>query len=152
MMMDETGAKFNGLVNVFGKKWMDDKCIACQWHFQTNLQEHKHEIKENLRDESLQLGNELCRVPGVAEFDLIFARMQEIVSKSWELSGLTLYEEGESGLSEKPLHSGASNAEICNAQWKPQHKLSLVAAVKDDNNKMMQLEANYKLFQEGESF
>ena len=38
------------------------------------------------------------------------------------------------------LHSGLNLAEVGNAQWKPKHKMSLVAAAKDDITMMLQQE------------
>ena len=50
------------------------------------------------------------------------------------------------------LHSGLNLAEVGNAQWKPKHKMSLVAAAKDDITTMLQQESDLKRFSEGSSF
>ena len=39
LMMDEAGANFNGVKNVLGQKFVDDKCITCQWNFMRNMNE-----------------------------------------------------------------------------------------------------------------
>ena len=49
IMMDEAGANFAGVRNVFGQQFVDEKCITCQWHFLTNMHEHKNEIEEKFR-------------------------------------------------------------------------------------------------------
>ena len=50
------------------------------------------------------------------------------------------------------LHSGLNLAEVGNSSWKLKVRLSLVAAAYDDTNTMLQQEADYKRFQEGENF
>ena len=50
------------------------------------------------------------------------------------------------------LHSGLNLAEVGNAQWKPKHKMSLVAAAKDDIPTMLQQESDLKRFGEGSTF
>ena len=49
-------------------------------------------------------------------------------------------------------HSGVNLAEVGNAMWKPQRKLSLVATAKDDITTMMQQESDLVWFQGGEGF
>ena len=51
IMMDEAGANFAGIARVFGQDFVDKKCITCQWHFLTNMHEHKFEIDEKFRDD-----------------------------------------------------------------------------------------------------
>ena len=50
------------------------------------------------------------------------------------------------------LHSGLNLAEVGNAQWKPKHKMSLVAAAKDDIMTMLQQESDLKRFSVGSTF
>ena len=54
IMMYEVGANFAGVKNVLGQKFVDDKCITCQWHFMQNMNEHKFEIAEDLREDFLK--------------------------------------------------------------------------------------------------
>ena len=51
-------------------------------------------------------------------------------------------------------HSGVNQAEIGNAKWKTthHHKLSLVAAARDDISTMMQQEVDVRRFEEGSTF
>ena len=156
VMMDEAGQNFNGLLQVFGQAWVDEKCVTCQFHFKNNMQEHKYEIKEEYRDNFLRLADQLCIVKSVTEFELIYAQMQEIVGKSPEAGPFLDWHYVRRVRTfpafREHLHAGANNAEIGNAQWKPPHKLSLVAAAKDDINKVMQLEADLRRFRRGETF
>ena len=47
---------------------------------------------------------------------------------------------------------GLNLAEVGNAQWKPKHKMSLVAAAKDDITTMLQQESDLRRFGEGSTF
>ena len=156
IMMDEAGANFAGVTNVFGQKFVDEKCITCQWHFLTNMHEHKHEIEEKFRDEFLNLAQQLCTRKTVPEFDLIYAEMVEIVEKSPDAGGFLEWHYVRRIRTfpafREALHSGANIAEIGNAQWKPEHRLALVVAGRNDINRMIQFEADYRKFQSGESF
>ena len=156
IMMDEAGANFSALKNVFGQEFVDKKCITCQWHFLSNMQEHKHEILENLRDEFLDKAQQLCTRKSVAEFELIFARMREIVSQSPNAGNFLDWHYVRRVRTfpafREALHAGANAAEIGNAQWKAPYRLSLVSAAKDDINRMLQMETDYEKFTSGEYF
>ena len=62
LMMDEAGANFNGVKNVLGQKFVDDKCITCQWHFMRNMNKHKFEIDEKFRQDFMKYAEDLCTV------------------------------------------------------------------------------------------
>ena len=156
LMMDEAGANFNGVKNVLGQKFVDDKCITCQWHFMRNMNEHKFEIDERFRQDFMKYAEDLCTVKTIPEFDLLYAQMNEIVNKSPE-AGNFLDWHYVRRLRTFPafraaLHSGLNIVEIGNALWKPEHKLALVVAASNDINRMMQLEADYRKFRSGEGF
>ena len=155
-MMDEAGANFAGVKNVLGQKFVDDKCITCQWHFMRNMNEHKFEIAEEWREEFLNYAKELCIVKTIPEFDLLYSQMVDIVEKSpgagnfldWHyVRRLRTFPAFRAA-----LHSGANIAEIGNALWKPEYKLALVVAASNDINRMMQFEADYRKFSSGGSF
>ncbi|MCG8623205.1 MAG: hypothetical protein MJE68_14565, partial [Proteobacteria bacterium] len=156
IMMDEAGANFAGMEKVFGQKFVDEKCITCQWHFLTNMQEHKHEIAEEFRDDFLKLAQQLCTRKTVPEFELIYAEMIDIVEKSPDAGNFLEWHYVRRIRTfpafREALHSGANIAEIGNAQWKPEHRLSLVVAGRNDINRMLQFEADYRRFQSGETF
>ena len=156
IMMDEAGANFAGVKNVLGQKFVDDKCITCQWHFMRNMNEHKFEIAEDLREDFLKNAQELCIVKTIPEFDVLYAKMLESVEKSPEAGDFLDWHYVRRMRTfpafRAALHSGANIAEIGNALWKPEHKLALVVAASNDINRMIQLEADYKRFSSGESF
>ena len=86
----------------------------------------------------------------VAEFELIFRRMREIVANFSEFGNAPdwyyaqrfhLFPAFHDG-----LHSGLNLAEVGNAQW------TLVAAAKDDITTMLQQESDLKRFGEGSTF
>ena len=141
LMMDEAGANFNGVKNVLGQKFVDDKCITCQWHLMRNMNKHKFEIDERFRQDFMKYAEDLCTVKTIPELDLLYAQMNEIVDKSPE-AGNFLDWQYVRRLRTFPafraaLHSGLNIMEIGNALWKPEHKLALVVAASNDINRMM---------------
>ena len=156
IMMDGAGANFAGVKNILGQKFVDDKCITCQWHLMRNMNEHKFEIAEDLREDFLKNAQELCIVKTIPEFDVLYAKMLESVEKSPEAGDFLDWHYVRRMRTfpafRAALHSGVNIAEIGNALWKPEHKLALVVAASNDINRMIQLEADYKRFSSGESF
>ena len=92
----------------------------------------------------------------IAEFELIFNHMREIVAKFPEFgNSLDWYYAQHFHLFPAfcdGLHLGLNLAEVGNAQWKPKHKMSLVAAAKDNITAMLQQESDLKRFGEGNTF
>ena len=101
------------------------------------INERLSNISEDHQEEFADSAGELCRVQSVAEFELIFSsRMCDIVSKYPDFGNTLdwyyarwfhLFPAFRDG-----LYSGLNLAEVGNAQWEPKHKMSLVAAAKDD--------------------
>ena len=95
-------------------------------------------------------------VKTVAEFELLFARLKEIAEMFPEVGNfLDWYYARRIHLFpafRQALHSGLNLAEVGNSSCKPKHRLSLVAAAKDDITSMLQQEADYKKFKLGENF
>ena len=155
-MTDEAGAHFAALRIVYGDEWVKKKCITCQWHFLNSVNEKIHHIGEDYQEEFLEKAKELCKLKTIPEFDLTFARMKEIAdmfsaygnSLDWYYARrMHLFPAFRDG-----LHSGLNLAEVGNSSWKPKVRLSLVSAAYDDTNTMLQQEADYKRFKEGENF
>ena len=156
LMTDEAGAHFAACRIVFGEQWVRQKCITCQWHFLNNINEKIHLIVEQHQEEFLEKAKELTIAPTIPEFELLFARMKEIAllspdfgnSLDWyyarRIHLFPAFREG--------LHSGLNLAEVGNSAWKPKTRLSLVAAAYDDINTMLQQEADYRRFKEGQNF
>ena len=120
------------------------------------INERLSNIGEDHQEEFADSAGELCRVQSVAEFELIFSRMRDIVSKYPDFGNTLdwyyarrfhLFPAFRDG-----LHSRLNLAEVGNAKWKPKHKMSLVAAAKDDITTMLQQESDLKRFSEGSSF
>ena len=156
LMTDEAGAHFAALRIVYGDEWVKKKCITCQWHFLNSVNEKIHHIGEDYQEEFLEKAKELCKLKTIPEFDLTFARMKEIAdmfsaygnSLDWYYARrMHLFPAFRDG-----LHSGLNLAEVGNSSWKPKVRLSLVSAAYDDTNTMLQQEADYKRFKEGENF
>ena len=120
------------------------------------INERIQKIGEDFQEEFVTSAGQLCRVQSVAEFELIFRRMREIVAKFPEFgNSLDWYYARRFHLFpafHDGLHSGLNLAEVGNAQWKPKHKMSLVAAAKDDITTMLQQESDLKRFGEGSTF
>ena len=156
IMCDEAGGNIRGIKEALGLEYAATKVITCQWHFMNSVNEKIHAIGEEDQEAFVKSAGELCRVPTVAEFELIFADMKKTVSK-YPLYGTSLdwyyarrfhlfpaFRDG--------LHSGLNLAEVGNRKWKADHKLSLVAAAKDDISTMMEQESDLKRFNEGSTF
>ena len=120
------------------------------------INERLANIGEDHQEEFADSAGELCRVQSVAEFELIFSRMRDIVSKYPDFGNTLdwyyarrfhLFPAFRDG-----FHSGLNLAEVGNAQWKLKHKMSLVAAAKDDITMMLQQESELKQFSEGSTF
>ena len=160
IMTDEAGAHFAAMRNVFGDEFVNKKCITCQWHFLNSVNEKIHKIGEEYQEEFLEKAILLCNVKTVAEFELCFARLKEIATMFPEVGNfLDWYYARRIHLFpafRKTLHSGLNLAEVGNAKWKKemlgQTKLSLVASAKNDINTMLQQEADYVRFREGDNF
>ena len=156
IMCDEAGANIKGIKEALSLEYAATRIVTCQWHFMNSVNEKIHAIGEEDQEEFVKHAGDLCRVPTVPEFDLIFAAMKKIVLK-YPLYGNSLdwyyarryhlfpaFRHG--------LHSGLNLAEVGNRKWKPEHKLSLVAAAKDDISSMMEQETDLKRFNEGRTF
>ena len=156
IMTDEAGAHFAAMKKVFGQEFVNKKCVTCQWHFLNKVNERIHKIGEEYQEEFLEKAKQLCVVKTVAEFELLFARLKEIAEMFPEVGNfLDWYYARRIHLFpafREALHSGLNLAEVGNSSWKPKHRLSLVAAAKDDITSMMQQEADYKKFKLGENF
>ena len=156
IMTDEAGAHFAAMKKVFGQEFVNKKCVTCQWHFLNKVNDRIHKIGEEYQEEFLEKAKQLCVVKTVAEFELLFARLKEIAEMFPEVGNfLDWYYARRIHLFpafREALHSGLNLAEVGNSSWKPKHKLSLVAAAKDDITSMLQQEADYKKFKLGENF
>ena len=156
IMTDEAGAHFAAMKKVFGQEFVNKKCVACQGHFLNKVNKGIHKIGEEYQEEFLEKAKQLCVVKTVAEFELLFARLKEIAEMFPEVGNfLDWYYARRIHLFpafRQALHSGLNLAEVGNSSWKPKHRLSLVAAAKDDITSMLQQEADYKKFKLGENF
>ena len=156
LMTDEAGAHFAACRIVFGDEWVKEKCVTCQWHFLNSINEKIHLIDEKFQEEFLEKAKQLCIVPTIPEFELLFARLKEIANMSPQYgNSLDWYYARRMHLFpafREGLHSGLNLAEVGNSAWKPKSRLSLVTAAYDDINTMLQQEADYKRFKEGQNF
>ena len=157
-MCDETGPNCTGIGTVYDEKFVTERVISYQWHFMNEVhkvQDRINKIGEQFQQEFLELCTNMCRVKTVAEYGLVLARLVEIVNMIPEAGNfLEWYDVRRFHLFpafREGLHSGINLAESGNAKWKPNTKLSLVAAAKDDVTTMIEQECEYKRFNEGES-
>ena len=156
ILCDEAGGNIRGIKEALGLEFAATRVVTCQWHFMNKINERIQKIGEDFQEEFVTSAGQLCRVQSVAEFELIFSRMREIVAKFPEFgNSLDWYYARRFHLFpafRDGLHSGLNLAEVGNAQWKPKHKMSLVAAAKDDITTMLQQESDLKRFGEGSTF
>ena len=153
---DEAGSNFVGISRVFGEQFASERVITCQWHFMNQVNTKIHLIGENDQEEFLKCAKEVCIAPTIPEFEILFARMQEICSKYPQVgSFLDWYYVRRSHLFPAfrgGIHSGLNLAEVGNAKWKHKTRLSLVKAATDDICSMLKQESDLKRFNEGQNF
>ena len=151
-MCDEAGGNIRGIKEALGLQFAATRVVTCKWHFMNKMNERLSNISEEHQEEFVDSAGEICQVQSVAEFELIFSRMRDIVSKYPEFgNSLDWYYARRFHLFpafRDGLHSGLNLAEVGNAQWKPKHKMSLVVAAKDDITMMLQQESELKRFSE----
>ena len=156
ILCDEAGGNIRGIKEALGLEFAAARVVTCQWHFMNKMNERMAKIGEDHQEEFADSAGQLCKVQSVAEFELIFGRMRDIVSKYPEFgNSLEWYYARRFHLFpafRDGLHSGLNLAEVGNAQWKPKHKMSLVSAAKDDITTMLQQESDLKRFSEGSTF
>ena len=158
IMFDEAGANFTSVKGVFGDEFVKNRVVSCQWHFMNKVMERIHKIGEEDQGEFAEKAGQMCRVPTVPEFELLYRRLKEICEKYPDVGNfLDWYYVRRTHLFpafREGRHSGVNQAEIGNAKWKTtQHrKLSLVAAARDDISTMMQQEVDVRRYEEGSTF
>ena len=156
ILNDEAGANFLGASKVFGTEFASNKIVTCQWHFLNKVNERIHYIGESHRQEFINLAKELTTAKTIPQFELAYKRMDEICNK-YPATGFFLgwYYARRSHLFpafRQGIHSGLNLAEVGNAKWKAQHKLSLVKAASDDIASMITQAAELKRCIDGENF
>ena len=125
IMFDEGGANFTSVDGVFGEEFVKHRVVSCQWHFMNKVMERIHKVGEKDQAGFAEKAGQMCRVPTIPEFELLYGRLQEIASQyigvgnflKWYYVRRThlfpAFREGR--------HSGVNQAEIGNAKWKTTH-------------------------------
>ena len=81
ILCDEAGGNIRGIKEALGLEFAAARVVTCQWHFMNKINERIQKIGEDFQEEFVTSAGHLCRVQSVAEFELIFSRMREIVAK-----------------------------------------------------------------------
>ena len=81
ILCDEAGGNIRGIKEAIGLEFAAAGVVTCQWHFMNKINERIQKIGEDFQEEFVTSAGHLCRVQSVAEFELIFSRMREIVAK-----------------------------------------------------------------------
>ena len=81
ILCDEAGGNIRGIKEALGLEFAAMRVVTCQWHFMNKINERIQKIGEDFQEEFVTSAGQLCRVQSVAEFELIFSRMREIVAK-----------------------------------------------------------------------
>ena len=155
IMCDESGAIFKGLDEVFGEEFSTTRVISCQWHFLQHAEEKMALVAEEYKEEFMQGCYDLCRIKGVAAYQIQLARLREIADMFVGVSGFLDWWDARKwhvfAAFRDGLHSGINLAEAGNSKWKPPvTKLSLVKAAKNDIATMLQQESDMRKFEDGE--
>ena len=78
IQFDEAGANFTSVKGVFGDEFVKKRVVTCQWHFLNKVMDRINKIGEDYQEEFAEKAGQLCKVPTVPEFELLFARLKEI--------------------------------------------------------------------------
>ena len=152
-MCDEAGANFKGMQDVFGLETVTHKVKTCQWHFLHQMAQ-KAKLTGDNEEEVMRLAHKLCKVTTVQHYKLIMARLFEIGDmfpkfmpclKWWDSRRYHVF-----NVFRQFNLPGVNLAEIGNAAWKRQGKLTLVEAAKDDITTMLVQERDYINFKRGD--
>ena len=152
ILCDEAGGNIRGIKEALGLEFAATRVVTCQWHFMNKINKRIQKIGEYFQEDFVTSAGQPCRVQSVAQFELIFSHMRVIVAKFLEFGNSHARQFHLFPTFHDGLHSGLNLAEVGNAQWKPKHKMSLVAAAKDDITTMLQQESDLKRFGEGSTF
>ena len=81
ILCDEAGGNIRRIKEALGLEFAAARVVTCQWHFMNKINERIQKIGEDFQEEFVTSAGHLCRVQSVAEFELIFSHMREIVAK-----------------------------------------------------------------------
>ena len=88
ILFDEAGANFTSVKGVFGDDFVKERVVTCQWHFMNKVMERVQKIpNEKDAEEFATKAAQMCRVPTVAEFELLYARLKELCDDYPEVTG-----------------------------------------------------------------
>ena len=98
-----------------------------------NMEQLSSEFDEDIKEEFLQLCQELLKTTTILEYQLVAGRLKQIADKYLSIWGPLNWWHVFGSFRCGPTHSGVNLAEIGNASWKTAgSNLSLLAAAKDD--------------------
>ena len=148
-MCDESGASFKGIEAVFGQETVIHKVKTCQWHFKHQARD-KAKLTEYFEEEVLKLCDEMCLATTVDEYERKLNRLLEIGDMYpaflpfvhwWDARRYHVFQ-----VFRYFNLPGVNCAEIGNAAWKREGKISLVEAANDDIATMLVQEVEYANF------
>ena len=152
IMVDENGANFCGVKEVFGLDYCLEKVTSCQLHFKKDILKHLHKVGESYRDQFWKDAIELCVAETVGRFNEIKALLDEYVDLFPKIKPcLEWYYARKYHLFpafRRFNYSGVTLAESGNAQIKRSTKLWLLDAAKDDTTTMIIQCSNLRLYNE----
>ena len=148
-MCYESGANFKGIEKAFGQETVIHKVKTCQWHFKHQARE-KAKLTGNLEEEVLELCDDMCEATTVDEYERKLNRLLEIGDMYpaflpfvhwWDARRYHVFK-----VFRHFNLPGVTCAEIGNAAWKREGKISLVEAANDDIATMLVQEVEYENF------
>ena len=149
-MCDESGTNFKGIEAAFGRETVIHKVKTCQWHFKHQARE-KAKLTESFEEEVLKLCDEMCLATTVDEYERKLNRLLEIGDMYpaflpfvhwWDARRYHVFK-----VFRHFNLPGVNCAEIGNAAWKRDGKISsIVEAANDDIATMLVKEVEYANF------
>ena len=80
IMFDEGGANFTSVDSVFGEEFVNAEWLVV-WHFMNKVMERIHKVGNKDQAEFSEKAGQMCRVPTIPEFELLFRCLQEIAAQ-----------------------------------------------------------------------
>ena len=148
-MCDESGANFKGIEAAFDKQTVVHKVKTCQWHFKHQARE-KAKLCGEFEEEVLTICSQMCAATTVPQYEQMLNRLLEIADmhpaflpfvKWWDARRYHVFK-----VFRDFNLPGVNCAEMGNAAWKREGKISLVEAANDDISTMVVQEREYLNF------
>ena len=150
IMVDENGANFNGIEEVFGLQYKTEKVVSCQRHFQANAILKARLIPYSYREDWIDTCFKLCSCITVAQYNELMEKLQKYASMFPEVGPFIQWWDVRKYHIFAPFrrygYTRSNLAEVGNSMCKRRNQLYITEAAKDDTTSMLCQVEDYKAF------